>query len=211
MEPNFWFGKDNVVLPNPAGGGTLLSPAELARILTDPANGLFEAKVETPVAVAVAPVETDSHPNVPIGNLTHVKSKTLRQKKVDVDAIRLQLPNEGLNYEFMLDEVGNLWAVQIDRGVSDPSPRYCGTYSAFDTNSSSGRSDAQESVRTKGSSFRGGSKKTRDAWYGYNDKEFQNWWHRSGKEEFGRGDIENAAEAKEAYDYWISIGSPQVK
>jgi hypothetical protein len=66
VEPNFWFGKDNVVLPNPAGGGTLLTPAELAKILTDPANGLFEAKkaaAEKSEPAAPPPEPKKSHPS----------------------------------------------------------------------------------------------------------------------------------------------------
>jgi RHS repeat-associated protein len=63
----------------------------------------------------------------------------------------------------------------------------------------------------KGKTFRGGKKKGRDNWYGYNDKDFQRWWHRQGKREFGGQDIENAEEAKAAYEHWVSIGKPTVK
>ncbi|MBP2661869.1 MAG: hypothetical protein H6Q69_4901 [Firmicutes bacterium] len=59
--------------------------------------------------------------------------------------------------------------------------------------------------------FRGGSKAERDNWYGYNDKEFQRWWHREGKAEAGENDIDNAEEAKNAYDDWVSRGKPTVK
>lgn len=62
----------------------------------------------------------------------------------------------------------------------------------------------------KGKEFRGGSKKQRDNWYGYNDKDFQNWWHRQGKAEF-RHDIEDSEMAKEVYDYWVDLGKPKVK
>ena len=62
----------------------------------------------------------------------------------------------------------------------------------------------------KGKEFRGGSKKQRDNWYGYNDKDFQNWWHRQGKAEYGC-DIEDAAMAKEVYEYWEELGKPKVK
>ncbi|MFO1464033.1 MAG: FHA domain-containing protein [bacterium] len=41
VEPNFWFGKDNVILPNPMKGGTLLTPKEVSAILTSPELGLF--------------------------------------------------------------------------------------------------------------------------------------------------------------------------
>lgn len=67
------------------------------------------------------------------------------------------------------------------------------------------------SVPEKGRSFRGGKKKSRDKWYGYNNKEFQRWWHRKGKEEWGGGDIEDAAMAKQVYDYWVEAGRPTVK
>ena len=33
----------------------------------------------------------------------------------------------------------------------------------------------------KGKEFRGGKQSDRDQWYGYNDKQFQRWWHRKGK------------------------------
>jgi len=41
VEPNNWFGKDNVILPNPMKGGTLLSPKEVSQILTSAELGLF--------------------------------------------------------------------------------------------------------------------------------------------------------------------------
>ncbi|HSA58204.1 MAG TPA: hypothetical protein VLJ37_00785 [bacterium] len=46
VEPNFWFGKDSVVLPNPAGGGSRLSTTEIADIITDPKYGLFKKGTE---------------------------------------------------------------------------------------------------------------------------------------------------------------------
>ncbi|XEC97604.1 RHS repeat-associated core domain-containing protein [Paenibacillus tarimensis] len=63
----------------------------------------------------------------------------------------------------------------------------------------------------KGKTFRGGPKSSRDKWYGYNDKEFQKWWHRVGKKEWGGGDLDNAQDAKDAYQYWLSLGKPRVK
>jgi hypothetical protein len=63
----------------------------------------------------------------------------------------------------------------------------------------------------KGKSFRGGKKKKRDNWYGYTNKDFQRWWHRKGKEEFGGRDLDNAQQAKEVYEYWESIGKPSLK
>lgn len=41
LKPNFWFGKENVILPNPAGGGTLLSAEEIADILMGRGLSLF--------------------------------------------------------------------------------------------------------------------------------------------------------------------------
>ncbi|MDX1387062.1 MAG: hypothetical protein R3257_05685, partial [bacterium] len=41
VEANFWFGKDNVVLPNPAQGGSLLNPYEIRSILMNPSYGLL--------------------------------------------------------------------------------------------------------------------------------------------------------------------------
>ncbi len=43
--PNFWFGKDQVILPNPAGGGTLLTAHEIADILQRAELGLFNAEL----------------------------------------------------------------------------------------------------------------------------------------------------------------------
>ncbi|NLD45867.1 MAG: hypothetical protein GX660_01520, partial [Clostridiaceae bacterium] len=60
----------------------------------------------------------------------------------------------------------------------------------------------------KGKEFRGGSKKQRDNWYGYKDKNFQKWWERQGKKYWGGADIEDSKMAKEVYDYWVEIGSP---
>lgn len=61
----------------------------------------------------------------------------------------------------------------------------------------------------KGKSFRGGSKAQRDNWYGYNDKNFQRWWHREGKREFGGNDIDNKSEADVAYKRWVELGKPK--
>lgn len=64
----------------------------------------------------------------------------------------------------------------------------------------------------KGKELRGGSKSSRDNWYGYDkDKEFVKWWHRSGKKEFGGQDFDNKSEIKAIYDYWVSAGKPKVK
>jgi hypothetical protein len=63
----------------------------------------------------------------------------------------------------------------------------------------------------KGKSFRGGKKTDRDNWYGKNDKDFQRWWHREGKEAAGGHDIENAEDAQRAFDEWEALGRPKVK
>ena len=62
----------------------------------------------------------------------------------------------------------------------------------------------------KGKSFRGGKKKDRDNWYGFDDPDFQNWWHRVGKQEFGNGkDLDNRQQAQAAYAYWVKQGKPR--
>jgi hypothetical protein len=64
----------------------------------------------------------------------------------------------------------------------------------------------------KGKDFRGGKKGDRDKWYGYDkDPDFVKWWHREGKDFFGGNDIDNAEEAKAAYDEWVSLGKPRAK
>ena len=70
--------------------------------------------------------------------------------------------------------------------------------------------EGNEKRGEKGKTFRGGSKKQRDNWYGYNDRKFQNWWHREGKRDWGK-DIDNAAEAKAAWDEWNALGKPNPK
>ncbi|HRI51092.1 MAG TPA: hypothetical protein PLW65_13000 [Pseudomonadota bacterium] len=64
----------------------------------------------------------------------------------------------------------------------------------------------------KGKTFRGGSKHTRDNWYGYDrDNGFVRWWHREGKHEFGRNDMDSAAEVKAMYEHWLQLGKPVPK
>lgn len=63
--------------------------------------------------------------------------------------------------------------------------------------------------KTKGKTFRHG--KDRDKWYGFNDPDFQDWWHRMGKDENGGRDIENRKEAQKHYDDWVSQGRPTPK
>ena len=59
LTPNFWFGKDNVILPNPAGGGSLLSPTEILNVLKDPAHNLlwkeqsFDLRGEIPAGTSM--------------------------------------------------------------------------------------------------------------------------------------------------------------
>lgn len=71
-------------------------------------------------------------------------------------------------------------------------------------------SDINSKKPIKGKEFRGGSKKTRDKWYGIKDVNFQKWWEREGKKGWGGMDIQNSEMAWEIYDYWKSIGSPNV-
>ena len=73
--------------------------------------------------------------------------------------------------------------------------------------------DDSLTLPVKGQTFRGGSKRRRDSWYGYNDPDFQRWWHRSpdGKRSYGGRDIESADEARQIYEDWILKGKPVVK
>jgi hypothetical protein len=70
--------------------------------------------------------------------------------------------------------------------------------------------DDEEGRGEKGKTFRGGKKKDRDNWYGFDDPEFQKWWHRIGKQEIGGGkDIDNRQQAEKAYNYWVSHNRPR--
>ena len=61
----------------------------------------------------------------------------------------------------------------------------------------------------KGKSFRGGSKKQRDRWYGYNEKSFQKWFERVGKHRYNDGmDIDSKAIADAMYEIWKELGCP---
>lgn len=72
--------------------------------------------------------------------------------------------------------------------------------------------DHVDATPRKGKTFRGGSKQTRDNWYGYDrDQRFVRWWHRQGKQEFGGNDIDSAAEAKVIYEHWVQLGKPVPK
>ena len=62
----------------------------------------------------------------------------------------------------------------------------------------------------KGKEFRGGKKKDRDKWFGIEDKFFKKWWERAGKQEWGMKDLEDSKTAWDIYEYWKSIGSPNV-
>ena len=69
------------------------------------------------------------------------------------------------------------------------------------------RSKAQN--KTKGHTFRGGKKKDRDQWYGYDNKDFRKWWHREGSKQYGIN-ID-----KETIEYiwreWNELGRTKVK
>lgn len=69
-------------------------------------------------------------------------------------------------------------------------------------------SDVHRKKPIKGREFRGGKKKDRDRWYGINDKEFQKWWDREGKELWGGTDINSSDMATEAYEDRIESGKP---
>ncbi|MFJ6207370.1 hypothetical protein [Lysinibacillus sp. NPDC092081] len=67
---------------------------------------------------------------------------------------------------------------------------------------------ASNKGKVKGKEFRGGKKKDRDKWYGHTDKNFKKWWERTGKKEWGIGDIPNKKLADEAYNEWVDRGKP---
>jgi hypothetical protein len=62
----------------------------------------------------------------------------------------------------------------------------------------------------KGKYFRGGAKAARDLWYGFNDPEFQRWWHREGKEQHGDGqDLPSRQTTQAMYELWKKLGKPR--
>lgn len=65
---------------------------------------------------------------------------------------------------------------------------------------------------SRGHYFKGGKKKQRDKWFGFHDKQFQRWWHRQGKREYGgRYDIESRESAEMFYQIWVELGKPRAK
>ena len=73
---------------------------------------------------------------------------------------------------------------------------------SFSTNNNHGK--------TKGKEFRGGSKKVRDKWYGYeNNKPFKKWYERVGKRYYNGGvDLFSRQNANEMFDIWNELGKP---
>ena len=73
---------------------------------------------------------------------------------------------------------------------------------SYSTNNNHGKTNGQE--------FRGGSKKQRDRWFGYeNNKPFQKWVERVGKRKYNSGhDIYDKMIADRLYKIWKSLGSP---
>lgn len=65
VKANFWFGKDNVVLPDPAGGGSLLNPYEIRSIVMDPSHGLLGNELTLDLRKDVPPGG-----EIKIGNVT---------------------------------------------------------------------------------------------------------------------------------------------
>lgn len=57
--------------------------------------------------------------------------------------------------------------------------------------------------------FKGGTKKRRDNWHGYEDIDFQNWWHQE-KQKTGSRDLQSKEEVKKMYNYWCLIGCPKI-
>jgi RHS repeat-associated protein len=58
--------------------------------------------------------------------------------------------------------------------------------------------------------FKGGKKSGRDRDFGIKDKDFWNWWHRSGKKANGGVDLSEDL-AAETYKDWLEAGRPKVK
>lgn len=58
-----------------------------------------------------------------------------------------------------------------------------------------------------------GNQNKRDRMYPeFEDKNFRNWWHRKGKQQFGQGqDISSKKMAEEMYNEWDRLGRPVVK
>jgi len=97
VEPaNTWFGKDSVILANPAGGGTLLRPEEISAILRDPALGLFEAPRAAPVRVE----ETAASRPEPAVSAPVPPPEATRQ----MDASRQRLATAAQNYRIRRSE-----------------------------------------------------------------------------------------------------------
>jgi hypothetical protein len=67
-------------------------------------------------------------------------------------------------------------------------------------------------IQAAGKNFRGGHKKHRDQWFGLDKYPcfecFRPWWHREGKT---GEDLQNAKEARAAYQEWVDLGRPKVK
>ena len=61
--------------------------------------------------------------------------------------------------------------------------------------------------KTKGKTFRGGKKSQRDQWYGKNNPNFKEWWHREGKKVYGQDLNENNIE--QIYQEWVDLGKPK--
>ena len=69
--------------------------------------------------------------------------------------------------------------------------------------------DRHKSKKVRG---RGGNQSQRDREFPeLQNREFRKWWHRVGKAQHGRIDIESRQAAREIYEEWKSQGSPHVK
>lgn len=80
-----------------------------------------------------------------------------------------------------------------------------------DCDDSNPASDTKRRPPVKGKEFRGGKKSSRDNWGPYSkEKDFQRWWHRRGKKEWGGKDLE-AKDLDAAHRYWVNQGKPKVK
>lgn len=62
----------------------------------------------------------------------------------------------------------------------------------------------------KGKGFRGGPKKDRDRWYGFDDKDFQKWYEREKQKDKSQTDLPDRGAVEAAHAEWVSLGKPKV-
>jgi RHS repeat-associated protein len=103
-------------------------------------------------------------------------------------------------YNFEVEDWHTYFVTEYDILVHNADYGDYGDYDDYDVNTSKPK---------KGKEFRGGSKKQRDNWYGYDNKDFQKWWEKYGKKDWGGSDIDTREIADEAYNQWVQLGKPK--